>query len=712
MTGTIDTYCPKCGRPIVGPASYCASCGTRIFRDSKGEETTDPYLGETIDGIFEVESILGTGSMGIVYKARHRALNCYVALKVLKHDFLSDRVALTRFQREAQAASCLNHPNVIHILHYGKTSLNAPYIAMECLEGDELAVVIPKQFPLDQRRVASIVLQTAKALSAAHAANIIHRDLKPANIVVIPKDGGELVKVLDFGIAKIADVEGEGLTKEGAMCGTPAFMSPEQVLCQKVTPASDLFSLGSIMYYMLTCKLPFNGTSMVEMAQSILNTTPPAPSNRLDTVVDPRLEVICMKALEKSPEKRYQSADEMCRDLEDALQKMGNRAPVAKPKIVVGNACSTDDLDGETNCSIPAMPDEEEGTVVEMKAMDDAEENNHDTLEVFSTTRGGVRGAVGAVGEVFSDVFASSKTVRTLSPDECTVIHESMLDTDTIDEEESKEETLARRKKLMLGLVCITALVCIIGVLILVFISWVTRPAPGGKFDQEIVAADADKDSSKDKPAGSETAEGWNEPPKNEPRLTRDDIEYLSGLTSDKAAKGIALALGYGLPDEEASDEADSKNDAVDAEEVEDESARADREAEKLKAEAEKAEAERLKAEKDEAEKAEAERLKAEKAKAEKAKAEVKKDDTSKKSTSKTATTKTSTKPAAAKTQAKSGSSSATGAAKLQQAIKLEATDKAKACNLYRELAKDPSLSQSDRLKAQSKVRGCGRISI
>ena len=242
-----DSYCPKCGKRLVSQASYCANCGTRVFRNAQGQDTSDPYLGQVIENTFEVQSILGTGSMGIVYKAYNRAFNNFVALKVLRHDHLSDRVLMTRFQREAQAASSLEHPNIIRIFHFGRTHLNAPYIAMECLNGTELAVLIPKEFPLKQERVCSFMLQAARALGAAHQANIIHRDLKPANIVVVNENQQEIVKVLDFGIAKIADVEGEGLTKEGDICGTPAFMSPEQIIGRAVTPASDLFSLGSIM---------------------------------------------------------------------------------------------------------------------------------------------------------------------------------------------------------------------------------------------------------------------------------------------------------------------------------------------------------------------------------------------------------------------------------------------------------------------------------
>ncbi|MCL2325851.1 MAG: serine/threonine-protein kinase [Proteobacteria bacterium] len=349
-----SVFCPKCQKPCPARAGFCPSCGTQIGHSGAADD--DPYLGNTIDNTFVVESILGAGSMGIVYRARHRAMNSYVALKVLRHDFLSNRVVLTRFQREAQAASCLSHPNVIRILHYGKTFLKAPYIAMECLEGQDLSDLVVREFPLAQRRVAGILLQVTSALEAAHAAGIIHRDLKPANIIVMPRPGGEeLVKVLDFGIAKIIDIEGEGLTREGAICGTPAFMSPEQVLGKAVTPASDLFSLGSILYFMLTCKLPFQGASMVDMATSILSTSPPPPSRaRLDACVDPHLERICVQALEKDPTRRFPSALAMKEAILAALPNISEPMGNVRKTIVVGDAPPDLALDEATCCDVPA----------------------------------------------------------------------------------------------------------------------------------------------------------------------------------------------------------------------------------------------------------------------------------------------------------------------------------------------------------------------
>ncbi len=546
--------------------SYCPSCGARIFRSTKGESTADPYLGQVIDNTFEVESILGTGSMGIVYKARHRALDCHVALKILKHDLLTDRVVLARFQREAQAASKLSHPNVIRILHYGKTSLQAPYIAMECLEGMELGVLIPKQYPLDQRRVCSIALQTARALSAAHAANIVHRDLKPANIFVIQRSGIEMVKVLDFGIAKVSDIEGEGLTREGAMCGTPAFMSPEQVIGKQVTYASDLFSLGSVMYYMLTNRLPFQGDNMVDMARAILTDMPVSPSKaRFDHYIDPHLDAICMKALEKDVSKRYQTALEMVADLEKAYNEIPTSNAAPKPKLVVGGDGSKVDPTGATQCMLTAYPEEEAedpaldgGTIVEMPVMAAVDDS-----EVMDTTKSGIAGALDVFGQAVSEVLGRQPEEHKLAPTDKTVINtKSMSDSDLEDPEEAREQLLLHRKRLLLGMICIISILCVVVIVIMAFISSLRKESQEEEIPEEIaetsVASDAvvkatdesdeDPEASKDSPKDTEntvTAQSLEDTEEVEASQTR----RLSELSKEHSQTGLIAGLAVGISD-------------------------------------------------------------------------------------------------------------------------------------------------------------------
>ena len=539
--GKSTALCPGCHQPIENGASYCTKCGTRVFHDSNGD-SVDPYLGRTIDDTFDIEEIIGSGSMGVVYKARHRVLNCAVALKVLRQDFVTDRVILTRFQREAQAASALSHPNVIRIMHYGKTYLNAPYIAMECLNGTELSKLVSSQFPLNPRRACSIIYQTVQALIAAHAAGIIHRDLKPANIVIIEQNGQEVVKVLDFGIAKITDTESEGLTKEGSVCGTPAFMSPEQVVGKPVTPASDLFSLGSIIYYILTCKLPFQGASMVDMATSILTIDPTPPSQvRIDTYIDPHLEAICLKCLEKNLEFRYKTAADVARDLENAFNEIPEVAPDVRRKIVVGQIDENIDLSGKTCCEIPAMPDEEEeveegATVVDMQAMPD--DDNVST----SAPKSSIGNAVSMVSQALSHVLSlDSVTIgeHKLAPNEVT--HNVPVMPDELPGETNEEQIIARealiqrRKRIMILIVGAVVFVCAI-IVIVVAIVFSDSPA---EVPEEPIKVE--------EPA-----------PEEDPELKLSSLELYrySNLISDYSFQSFttttAFGLVYGQPEEES----------------------------------------------------------------------------------------------------------------------------------------------------------------
>ncbi|MBQ9818101.1 MAG: protein kinase [Proteobacteria bacterium] len=684
-----ENSCPKCGKPVVGQASYCLSCGARIFRNAKGENTDDPYLGQVVDGIFEVESVLGTGSMGIVYKARHRALDCYVALKILRHDFLVDRVALTRFQREAQAASCLSHPNVIRILHYGKTYLGAPYIAMECLNGTELGKVILEQYPFAQLRVCSIILQTARALSAAHAANIIHRDLKPANIVIVNQEGREVVKVLDFGIAKLSDPEGEGLTKEGAVCGTPAFMSPEQVLGQDITPASDLFSLGSIMYYMLTQKLPFQGTSMVDMADSILRTEPTPPSQvRLDHYVEPKLEAICMKALKKSLDERYKTANEMVADLDAAMKVIPKIDPKVKPKIIVGTIDKDTDLSGETRCGIDIYSelgkdfcaneendeDDEGGTVVEMKAMEDDED--------ISTTGEVPQPVNFTQPNLLKDSFHAIKIAvaaaldcllprKKISPGASTIVVDVAQARGLLSEESgaSKEDVLKQRKTIMLGFVCLVTAICIVGVLILLVVAWITHSS-----DDEVK-----ENGSGEVAANTEPGTAGNHVVNN--KLSSAQIELycdkVRELLSDAAMTAAARGYIEGNKEEAGENANDQPDDRKEAENNESKSKPANPPKETIKRPSTPS--------------------------------------APPKNTTKPSASPKSDNAAAKKTsqsnKAKAAQPQSAAMNKFKEAQSLEASgQKLKACEIYNALSKDKTLEQADKLKVQNKVRACLRL--
>jgi predicted Ser/Thr protein kinase len=261
---------------------------------------------------YEVGRLLGAGGMAEVFEGRDRLLARRVAIKVLQAQFARDPSFLIRFKREAQAAASLSHPNIVGVYDTG-TEDGTHFIIMEYVDGRTLKEVIRAEGPLYPERVAEICADVCSALAAAHARGLIHRDIKPGNVMLTPEGK---VKVMDFGIARATT--SETITQTAAVVGTAQYISPEQAQGQAVDYRSDLYSLGCCLYEMLTGTVPFTGATPVAIAYRHVREDP-TPPRMLNADVPAPLEAICLKAMAKLPDNRYQTATEFHDDLERFL---------------------------------------------------------------------------------------------------------------------------------------------------------------------------------------------------------------------------------------------------------------------------------------------------------------------------------------------------------------------------------------------------------
>ncbi len=313
--------CPKCRHASTEPLNFCPKCGADLRGIGGFTDTFAGTLaGKVIADRYRIIERLGEGGMGAVYKVQHTRMGKVMALKLLRPELSQRTEALERFRQEAEVVARLSSPHTISIFDFGETDEGTLYIAMEYLPGSDLAHVLRLEGRLPEARVAEIGTQACRSLAEAHDNGIIHRDIKPANVMLLrTREKQDLVKVLDFGIAKLRARRGTDspITGAGDFVGTPEYLSPEQARGEGLTPASDIYALGAMLYE-LACGVPvFDGATPLAIVSRHLTEEPAPPRRRVPGLpLSPAFEALLLKTLAKQPECRFASADELRAALE------------------------------------------------------------------------------------------------------------------------------------------------------------------------------------------------------------------------------------------------------------------------------------------------------------------------------------------------------------------------------------------------------------
>ncbi len=335
--------CATCALDFAAGERFCPTCGGSLDPASDAETAsgTDDLIGRVLDGKYRLDEKIGEGGMGNVYRGRHVMMDRKVAVKIVRPEVASEENAARRFRREAKHSCRLDHENCVRVTDFGAEGDGLLYLVMEYLEGKTVGEEVYFDGPMAPRRVAHIGAQVCRALAHAHDLGIIHRDLKPDNIMLLRRnDDADWVKVLDFGLAKLLE-RADGmhavtnpslgsLTEAGIVFGTPEYMSPEQASGNPLDGRTDIYSLGVVMYQMLTGQLPFKGATFMAILTKHVTEPPLAPAaRRPDLAIPIELDRLVMACLEKEPDRRPGSA----RVLGESLEAVATSLPIADARV-------------------------------------------------------------------------------------------------------------------------------------------------------------------------------------------------------------------------------------------------------------------------------------------------------------------------------------------------------------------------------------------
>ncbi len=308
----------------------------QVQQEQKQSKVQDKLIGEVFAGRYKVISVVGRGGMSTVYKAQHTYMDRVVALKLLHQHLVSDPLSVQRFQQEARAAASLSHPNTVTVYDFGITEDGTAYLVMDFMEGPSVGELLDKGGPIPEIEAIDMFRQVLRGLSHAHKKGVIHRDLKPRNLVLsIEEDGSVLVKIVDFGIAKMIPQDGQEsqhLTQTGEVFGSPIYMSPEQCSGAPLDVRSDIYSFGCVMFEILTGQPPLVGNNAVETMSMHVNDPPPGFKQIVPGInVSSEMEEVVLKCLEKKAKKRFQTAQEVLQ----ALPRPAGLPPMSDTGTVV-----------------------------------------------------------------------------------------------------------------------------------------------------------------------------------------------------------------------------------------------------------------------------------------------------------------------------------------------------------------------------------------